>query len=66
MQQRRVEFNSRGDKIVGVLQLPDGAKGPMPLLIMAGGWCYTKEIVMPHYAQYFHEWPAVGVTPRKS
>ena len=55
MQERRVEFNSCGDKIVGVLQLPDGAKGPMPLLIMAGGWCYTKEIVMPYYAQYFHE-----------
>ncbi len=58
MQERRVEFNSCGDKVVGVLQLPDGAQGPMPLLIMAGGWCYTKEIVMPYYAQYFHE---VGV-----
>jgi len=22
---------------------------------MAGGWCYTKEIVMPHYAKFFHE-----------
>jgi dienelactone hydrolase len=55
MKERRVEFNSGGDKIVGVLQLPDGAQGPMPLLIMAGGWCYTKEIVMPYYAQYFHE-----------
>jgi len=58
MQERRVEFNSCGKKIVGTLQLPDGAQGPMPLLIMAGGWCYTKEIVMPYYAQYFHE---VGV-----
>jgi len=26
-----------------------------PLVIMAGGWCYTKEIVMPHYATFFHE-----------
>jgi hypothetical protein len=22
---------------------------------MAGGWCYTKEIVMPYYAKFFHE-----------
>ena len=58
MKERRVEFNSGGDKIVGVLQLPDGAQGPMPLLIMVCGWCYTKEIVMPYYAQYFH---AIGV-----
>lgn len=55
MQERRVEFNSCGDKIVGLLQLPDGVQGPLPLQIMAGGRCYTKEIVMPYYAQYFHE-----------
>jgi pimeloyl-ACP methyl ester carboxylesterase len=55
MNERRVEFNSCGDKVVGTLQLPDGASGKLPLLIMAGGWCYTKEIVMPHYARYFHE-----------
>jgi len=58
MQERRVEFNSCGDKVVGVLQLPDGAKGKVPIMIMAGGWCYTKEIVMPYYARYFHD---VGV-----
>jgi pimeloyl-ACP methyl ester carboxylesterase len=27
----------------------------MPLVIMAGGWCYTKEIVMPHYSKYFEQ-----------
>jgi len=58
MIERRVEFLSCGDKVVGTLQLPERARGKLPLLIMAGGWCYTKEIVMPHYARYFHE---VGV-----
>jgi fermentation-respiration switch protein FrsA (DUF1100 family) len=50
-----VKFRSRGETLVGVLTRPDGAKGDLPLVIMAGGWCYTKEIVMPHYAKYFHD-----------
>jgi fermentation-respiration switch protein FrsA (DUF1100 family) len=49
-----VRFRSRGETLVGVLTRPDGATGRIPLVIMAGGWCYTKEIVMPHYAKYFH------------
>jgi len=48
--QRQVEFLSRGTKVRGDLVLPEGA-GPFPLLIMGGGWCYVKEIVMPHYAK---------------
>ena len=52
--QKTVEFNSLGDSCKGVLYLPDDANGPVPLVIMAGGWCYTKEIVMPHYAKSFH------------
>ncbi len=32
-----------------------GARGRVPLQIMAGGWCYTKEIVMPHYARFFQD-----------
>jgi len=49
---RRVEFRSRGETCVGVLDLPSGTRGPVPLVVMAGGWCYTKEIVMPYYAEY--------------
>ena len=52
---RKVEFKSRGETCKGVLHLPDGARGKVPLMVMAGGWCYTKEIVMPHYAKYFVE-----------
>jgi cephalosporin-C deacetylase-like acetyl esterase len=50
-----VKFRSGEDTCVGVLTRPDGQSGPFPLIVMAGGWCYTKEIVMPHYARFFHE-----------
>ena len=50
-----VRFKSGGETLVGVLTRPDGLRGDLPLVIMAGGWCYTKEIVMPHYARFFHE-----------
>ncbi len=49
MQKRAVEFLSKGVKIRGDLVLPAG-NGPFPLVVMGGGWCYVKEIVMPHYA----------------
>lgn len=45
-----VEFLSKGTTVRGDLVLPDG-EGPFPLLVMGGGWCYVKEIVMPHYAK---------------
>ncbi len=51
--ERKVEFKSRGEKCKGVLHLPVDKDGPFPLMVMAGGWCYTKEIVMPHYAKSF-------------
>ena len=51
--EQAIAFNSHGDMCRGWLLTPDGGGGPFPTLIMAGGWCYTKEIVMPHYAQYF-------------
>ena len=50
-----VNFNSCGDTCVGVLTMPENTGGDVPLVIMAGGWCYTKEIVMPHYATWFHD-----------
>jgi pimeloyl-ACP methyl ester carboxylesterase len=51
----KVRFASGGETLAGVLTRPDGVSGDTPLVIMAGGWCYTKEIVMPHYAKFFHE-----------
>ncbi len=53
--QETVKFNSCGDTVVGILTRPKSAKGNVPLVIMAGGWCYTKEIVMPYYAESFHD-----------
>ena len=50
---RDVEFKSRGDVCRGCFYTPDKGKAPFPVIVMAGGWCYVKEIVMPHYAEYF-------------
>ena len=55
--EKKVEFKSKGEILRGVLNVPDG-EGPFPLLLMAGGWCYVKEIVMPTYAE---EMAAVGI-----
>ncbi|MEJ7929413.1 CocE/NonD family hydrolase [Ramlibacter sp. AN1015] len=55
MTEKAVEFRSGEDVCKGVLTMPEGASGDVPLVIMAGGWCYTKEIVMPHYSKFFHD-----------
>lgn len=49
---RDVEFKSDGITLRGHLYLPEGA-GPFPTVIMAGGWCYVKELVQPEYAKVF-------------
>lgn len=51
--EKKIEFKSKGTTCRGMLKLPADGKGPFPLLVMAGGWCYTKEIVMPDYAEFF-------------
>lgn len=51
--ERKVEFKSEGVTVRGVLRLPDNPPGKVPLQVMAGGWCYTKEIVMPYYGEHF-------------
>ncbi|HEY2477191.1 MAG TPA: alpha/beta hydrolase [Solirubrobacterales bacterium] len=50
---RDVEFRSGGETIRGRLYVPDDRDGPLPLVVMAGGWCYVKELVQPHYAERF-------------
>ncbi|MBA7699432.1 hypothetical protein ES703_108128 [subsurface metagenome] len=50
---RDVEFKSRGLTCRGWFYTPDKGKGPFPVVVMAGGWCYVKEIVMPQYADRF-------------
>jgi len=34
------------------LYTPEG-DGPFPIVVMAGGWCYVKELVQPYYADAF-------------
>jgi cephalosporin-C deacetylase-like acetyl esterase len=48
-----IEFKSRGITCRGWLYVPDKGKAPFPVVVMAGGWCYVKEIVMPQYADMF-------------
>jgi fermentation-respiration switch protein FrsA (DUF1100 family) len=50
---RDVEFRSGGDTVRGWLYTPDAGDGPFPVIVMAGGWCYVKELVQPHYAQMY-------------
>jgi fermentation-respiration switch protein FrsA (DUF1100 family) len=48
-----VEFQSEGVTVRAHLYTPDGAHGPLPVVVMAGGWCYVKELVQPDYARVF-------------
>ena len=52
MAQREVEFTSGGETVRGDLLLPEG-DGPFPVVVMAGGWCYVKELRQPQYAADF-------------
>jgi len=51
---QQVEFRSGADTVRGDLYLPEG-EGPFPVVVMAGGWCYVKELRQPHYALRFNE-----------
>ena len=52
---RDIEFTSGGDTVRGWLYTPDTGDGPWPVIVMAGGWCYVKELVQPHYAELYAE-----------
>jgi cephalosporin-C deacetylase-like acetyl esterase len=47
-----VEFNSGGKTCRAWFYKADGG-GRRPTVVLAGGWCYVREIVMPTYAQAF-------------
>lgn len=47
-----VEFDSGGERLSGHLYLPEG-EGPHRCVVLAGGWCYVKELVLPSYADVF-------------
>jgi cephalosporin-C deacetylase-like acetyl esterase len=49
-----IEFISEGETVRGWLYRPDAASDdPPPAVVLAGGWCYVRELVMPHYAARF-------------
>ena len=54
MQREDVEFRSEGTTVRGWLFVPEGP-GPHPAVVLAGGWCYVRELVMPYYAARFTE-----------
>ena len=47
---REIDIASGRETLKAVLLTPDHGSKPYPLVIMAGGWCYVKEIVLPQYA----------------
>jgi fermentation-respiration switch protein FrsA (DUF1100 family) len=51
-----IEFQSRGTTCRGTLFRPATAPATgLPTVVMAGGWCYVKELVLPHYARSIAE-----------
>jgi uncharacterized protein len=48
-------LNRSGASSEYVFTRPSEKSGDVPLVIMAGGWCYTKEVVMPWYGRYFED-----------
>ncbi len=48
-----VELRSDGLRVAGLLSMPAGP-GPHPCVVMAGGWCYVKELAQPLYAAVFN------------
>ncbi|NKY31341.1 alpha/beta hydrolase [Nocardia gamkensis] len=53
--EERVTFHSDGETLVGTLFRPHGVQGPLPTVVAGGGWCYVKEIVLPHVARIVAE-----------
>jgi uncharacterized protein len=49
-----VEFQSEGTKVRGWLYVANESHRS-PAVVLAGGWCYVREIVMPVYAKAFAE-----------
>ena len=52
MAREEVEFLSEGTVVRGWYYAPSG-DGPHPAVVLAGGWCYVRELVMPYYAEVF-------------
>ncbi|MBS1862492.1 MAG: alpha/beta fold hydrolase [Actinobacteria bacterium] len=49
-----VRIPSGGEELDALFYLPEGA-GPHPCVVLAGGWCYVKEVAQPLFAEVFAE-----------
>jgi hypothetical protein len=52
MRREDIEFDSEGTLVRGWLYRPEGTRD-VPAVVLAGGWCYVRELVMPYYAEAF-------------
>lgn len=50
MSKNQVSFNSEGSEVVADLYMPQD-RSDVPIVVLAGGWCYVKELVQPAYAE---------------
>jgi uncharacterized protein len=50
-----ITFRSEGEQLEAFWYPAQNATGPAPTVVLAGGWCYVKEIVQPKYASAFAE-----------
>jgi uncharacterized protein len=50
---RDIEFNAEGLTLRGWFYVPDGAKKPVPTIVMAHGFSCTKEMFLDKYAEVF-------------
>lgn len=48
-----IHFASEGDQLEALFYRAVGVEGAAPTVVLAGGWCYVKEIVQPTYARAF-------------
>ena len=53
MEEKKVQFFSRGRKLAGVMFLPDDAKESAPGIVLCQGYTGTKELFLPLLAQAF-------------
>ena len=49
----QVSFQVEGTTVRGDLYTPAGEADAWPVVVMAGGWCYVKELRQPDYAKEF-------------
>ena len=52
MKRLDVQFQSEGATVRAWFYKAEGG-GRRPTVVLAGGWCYVREIVMPTYAKAF-------------